>query len=160
LFPTYAKNICSLLSVQNIVRTLRCTKWRFSSCKKRENFAPCCRICSEGWIFVCDHVIRLRLSVQIIKLDFAIPALAHTWRVTRKGRFSEGGQGYGGVRRGRVSWARSKTPRSNSVPSTWHITCKLTRTATSGAVPSELWSFHLWDLYACGSRDKEYDRCR
>jgi len=110
LFPTYAKNICSLLSVQNIVHTLRCTKWRFSSCKKRENFAPCCRICSEGWIFVCDHVIRLRLSVQIIKLDFAIPALAHTWRVTRKGRFSEGGQGYGGVRRGRVSWRDQRRP--------------------------------------------------
>lgn len=76
-----------------------------------------------------------------------------------KGGFSEGGQGTR-LRGGRAGCERSKTPLAISVPSTWHITWKLTRTGTSGAASSELWSFHLWDLLACGSRDKEYDRCR
>lgn len=60
--------------------------------------------------YAYNRVIRLRLSVQIVKLDFAIPALAHTWRVTQEGRFSEGGQGHGGVRRGRVSWQDQRRP--------------------------------------------------
>lgn len=63
--------------------------------------------------YTYNRVIWLRLSVQTIKLDLATLASAHTWRVTRRVGFRKVDRG---VRRGRA--ARSKTPRSNSVPST------------------------------------------